>query len=349
VSLGAFIGCGNGGGGGGASTPNKGGPGAKRLTGGGSSFVAPMMKKWAAVYPQNHGVEIDYTSSGSGNGVSQMVDQKNDFGCTDAPMNEEQMKQAAAKGGDVIHVPVVLGAVVPFYNLTGVDKPLKFTGPILADIYLGNIKKWNEKPLADLNPDVKLPDLPITVARRADASGTSFIFTDYLSRVSPAWKEKIGASTQPKWPVGAGAVKSDGVAGLVSGTPGAIGYVELDYALNKKGLSIGMVQNAEEQFIEATPESVTVAAAGLKDSDISDDLRQLPLNNVKAKGAYPICGTTWMVLYVKQPADKVEPLKTFAKWVTHEGQDMTKDLHYARVPKSIVDRAAKKIDTVTAK
>jgi ABC-type phosphate transport system substrate-binding protein len=208
--------------------------GTKRLTGGGSSFVAPMMKKWAGVYPQHSNVDIDYTSSGSGNGISQMIDQKNDFGCTDAPMNDEQMKRAADKGGDVVHIPVVMGGVVPFYNLPEVDKPLKFTGTVLADIYLGKIKKWNEKPIQDLNPNVKLPETTITVVHRADASGTSYIWTEYLSKVSDEWKTKVGQTTEPKWPTGAGAVKNDGVAGLVSGTPGAIGYVELIYALSKK-------------------------------------------------------------------------------------------------------------------
>lgn len=332
-----ILGCGPGGNGGG---------GSKRITGGGSSFVAPMMKKWAGAYQQARKVEIDYTSSGSGNGVSQMIEGNNDFGGTDAPMNEQQLKKASEKGGEVIHVPVVMGGVVPFYNLPEIKKPLRFTGPVLADIYLGKIKKWNDEQLKTLNPGVDLPDLNITVARRADASGTSYIFTDYLSKVSPEWKDRIGASTEPKWPVGAGAAKNDGVAGLVSGTPGSIGYVELIYALDKKNMSIGLVQNKAGEFVEASLESVTAAAAGLK--DVPEDLR-FSLTNADGKDAYPIAGTTWIVLYTKQPADKAEKLKTFCTWLVHEGQDLNKELHYARIPGSLIEKVDKQIAKITAK
>jgi phosphate ABC transporter phosphate-binding protein len=325
---------------------NTGGGSSKRLTGGGSSFVAPMMKKWAGAYQQAHKVEIDYTSSGSGNGVSQMIEGNNDFGCTDAPMNDEQLKKAAGKNGDVIHVPIVMGGVVPFYNLPDVKKPLRFTGPVLADIYLGKIKKWNDDALKSLNQGIELPDTPITVARRSDASGTSFIFTDYLSKVSPEWKEKVGASTEPKWPVGVGAAKSDGVAGLVSGTPGTIGYVELIYALDKKNLSVGVVQNKAGEFVTASLESVTAAAAGLK--DVPDDLR-FSLTDADGKEAYPIAGTTWMVLYVKQPADKAEKLKAMATWMTHDGQEMNKELHYARIPAALADKVDKVVAKISAK
>jgi phosphate transport system substrate-binding protein len=325
---------------------NSGGGGSgKRITGGGSSFVAPMMKKWAGAYRTAQGVEVDYTSSGSGNGVSQMIEKKNDFGCTDAPMNAEQMEKAQKAGGDVIHVPLVMGGVVPFYNLPDVKKPLKFTGPLLADIYLGKVKKWNEDAIKSLNQDVELPDLAITVAHRSDASGTSFIFTDFLSKVSPEWKEKVGASTEPKWPVGPGAQKSDGVAGIVADTKGAIGYVELIYALGKKGMAIGLVQNRAGKFVEATLESVTAAAAGLK--DVPDDLR-FSLTDADGDTAYPIAGTTWMVLYTKQPSDKADKLKAFATWLVHDGQDMNKDLHYARIPPSIVEKAEKLIAKIKA-
>src|SRR5262249_26998272 len=171
-----------------------------RLSGAGSSFVEPMMKKWAGEYNKAKSVEIDYTSSGSGNGVTQMIEKRNDFGCTDAPMNDEQLDKARKAGGDVVHVPLVMGGVVPIYNLTGVDKPLRFTGPVLADIFLGKIKKWNDPAIAKINEGVALPDLAISVAHRSDASGTSYIWTDYLSKVSTEWKEKVGNSTEPKWP-----------------------------------------------------------------------------------------------------------------------------------------------------
>src|SRR5262249_50817907 len=212
---------------------------------------------------------IDYISSGSGNGVTQMIDKKNDFGCTDAPMNEEQLGKAG--GPDrVLHIPLVMGGVVPVYNLPEIDRPLRFTGPILADIFLGKLKRWNDPALAKINEGVRLPDLEITVAHRSDASGTSYIWTDYLSKVSPEWRKKVGTSTEPKWPVGAGAPKNDGVAGLVSGTKGSIGYVELIYALDKKNLKYGAVQNKDGQFLRASLESVTAAAANLK--DIPEDL-----------------------------------------------------------------------------
>jgi phosphate transport system substrate-binding protein len=315
---------------------------ADRLNGGGSSFVAPMMKKWASEYHKAHGVEIDYTSSGSGDGVTKMVDKKNDFGCTDAPMNQEQLKQAADQGGDVVHIPLVIGGVVPIYNLPGVDKPLKFTGPVLAKIFLGEIKNWKNDDLAELNKGVDLPNLPITVAHRSDASGTSYLFTDYLSKVSPEWKEKVGASTEPRWPVGAGAPKNPGVAGLVKDTKGAIGYVELLYAL-EQGLKYGYVQNKKGKFVQASPETVTAAASGLK--DIPDNL-VIDLNNADGEETYPISGTVYMVLYVKQPKEKVKPLKDFIHWVTHEGQDMAKELHYARLPQALVERIDKKIEVI---
>jgi phosphate transport system substrate-binding protein len=315
---------------------------ADRLNGGGSSFVAPMMKKWATEYHKAHSVEIDYTSSGSGDGVTKMVEKQNDFGCTDAPMNAEQLKQAADNGGDVVHIPLVMGGVVPIYNLPDVEQTLQFTGPVLAKIFLGEIKWWDDEALAKLNNDVKLPHTAITVAHRSDASGTSYIWTDYLSKVSPEWKEKVGPSTEPRWPVGAGAPKNPGVAGLVKDTKGAIGYVELLYAL-ETNLKFGEVKNKAGKFVRASPESVTAAAAGLK--DISDNL-VIDLNNADGPDTYPISGTVYMVLYVKQPKDKAKPLKDFIHWVTHEGQDMAKELHYARLPQSLVERIDKKIELI---
>ncbi len=321
--------------------------GADRLNGSGSSFINPMMKKWSNAYKKAKGVVIDYTSNGSGAGVSQMTEKETDFGCTDAPMNEEQLKKAKDKGGDVIHVPLVMGGVVPAYNLPDVKEPVRFTGPVLAKIFLGEIKKWNDPALRDIQEDAvegQLPDLDIAVAHRSDASGTSFIFTSYLSEVSPEWKEKVGASTSPKWPVGAGAPKNDGVAGLIGGAKGTLGYVELIYALDKKDLKFGPVKNKAGEYVLASLDSVTAAAANLK--EIPDDLR-LSLVNADGKDSYPISGTTWAVVYVKQPGDKAIALKQFLTWATHEGQDMNKELFYARIPKEIVDRADKKIASIT--
>jgi phosphate transport system substrate-binding protein len=314
-----------------------------RVTGGGSSFVDPMMKKWATEYLKAKNVAVDYTSSGSGDGIKQMIAGKNLFGCTDAPMSDEQMKEAG--GADaVVHVPLVMGAVVPIYNLEGV-KGLKFTGEVLADIYLGKITKWNDAALVKLNGTAKLPDKTIAVVHRADGSGTSHIFTDYLSKVSPEWKNKVGgASTNPKWPLGQGEVKNPGVAKAVSSTPGAIGYVELIYALQNKDLNIGQVRNADGEYVPASLESVTAAAdASLK--KIPDDLR-FSIVNPPGKEVYPISGTVWAVCKVQQGGKNGPLLADFLRWCLHEGQDYAKDLHYARLPQGLVGLADKKIDRI---
>jgi phosphate transport system substrate-binding protein len=316
--------------------------GKPRITGGGSSFVDPMMQKWATEYKAKKSVIVDYTSSGSGDGIKQMIAGKNLFGCTDAPMTEEQIKDAGGPDA-VIHVPLVMGAVVPIYNLEGV-KGLKFTGPVLADIYLGKITKWNDDALKELNPRAKLPDKDIAVVHRADGSGTSHIFTSYLSAVSETWKDKVGASTNPKWPIGQGEPKNPGVANAVKATPGAIGYVELIYALRNKDLNIGLVKNAAGEYTPASLESVTAAAnASLK--TIPDDLR-FSIVNAPGKDAYPISGTTWCVCKVKQSGKDGELLREFLRWCIHDGQEYTAELHYARLPKGLVERADKKIDLI---
>ena len=327
-----LLGCGGGGDGGKVD----------RLSGAGSSFVEPMMKKWAGEYAKAKGVEIDYTSSGSGNGVTQMIEKRNDFGCTDAPMNDEQLDKARKEGGDVAHVPLVMGGVVPIYNLPDVEKTLKFTGPVLADIFLGKIKKWNDQALAQINEGVALPDLAISVAHRSDASGTSYIFTDYLTKVSPEWKKQVGFSTEPKWPVGAGAPKNPGVAQLVSSTKGALGYVELIYAEQNPNLKFGAVQNKAGEFVLASLESVTAAAAGLK--DVPPDLR-FSMTDADGKESYPISGTVWMVLYTKQTG-KASALKELIHWLTHKGQEHAKGLHYARLPQGMVEQVDKKLELI---
>jgi phosphate transport system substrate-binding protein len=333
---------------GGSSSAGGGGGGAevkqvKGLTGGGSSFINPMMLKWAGLYNKEKGVQVDYTSSGSGNGIQQMIDKKNDFGCTDAFMNDDQLKKADNLGGPVLHIPLVMGGVVPIYNLKGVDKPLRFTGPLLADIFLGKITKWDDPKLKEINPGVSLPGDEIAVVHRSDGSGTTFIWADYLSKVSPEWKEKVGVGTDLKWPTGVGAQKNDGVAGQVARSPGSLGYVELEYALRNK-LQYGAVQNKDGEFVQANLDSITKAAeAALK--DIPADLRY-SLNNASGKEAYPICGTTWAVLYEKQPANKAKALADFLRWATHEGQEYTKDLNYARLPESLVKRVDEKLGAI---
>src|SRR5262245_47994068 len=316
-----------------------------RLKGAGSSFVAPAMEDWTREF-ESKGISVDYASVGSGNGISNMIGKKVDFGCTDAYLNQKQLDEAEKEGGAVIHVPLVMGAVVIIYNLD-LEEPIKFDGPTLADIYLGNIKRWNDDRLKKLNPKLNLPDDPISVVRRSDSSGTSYIFTDYLSSVSPAWEKKVNKGTNPTWPVGQGEQKNNGVAQAVKGKKGAIGYVELIYALqNKEGLKYGLVQNQEKEFPEPTIESVTAAAAG-KLKDIPEDLR-FSIVNAPGKGAYPISGTVWAVAYVKQPSEKVNPLKEFLRWLLHEGQPMAEKKHYASLPKGLVEKAEKKVEQIKA-
>jgi phosphate transport system substrate-binding protein len=316
--------------------------GKPRLTGGGSSFVNPIMVKWATEYKAKKNIIVDYTSSGSGDGIKAMIEGQNLFGCTDAPMDKEQMDKVGGPDA-VIHVPLVMGAVVPIYNLEGV-KGLKFTGPVLANIYLGKIKKWNDDALKELNPDLELPNKSIAVVRRGDGSGTSYIFTDYLSQVSKTWKKEVGKGTNPSWPTGQGAIKNPGVANAVSSTPGAIGYVELIYALENKELKIGLVKNASGKYVPANLESVTVAAEGML-KKIPADLR-FSIVNPPNKGAYPISGTVWAVCKVKQPAGKATLLADFLRWCIHDGQEYAKALHYARLPTGLVERADKKIDLI---
>jgi phosphate transport system substrate-binding protein len=325
--------------------PGCGGCGGPRLTGGGSSFVNPIMLEWAKQYKAKKGVQVDYTSSGSGSGIKNMVGGQNLFGCTDAPMTAEELKDAGGAEA-VVHVPLVMGAVVPIFNLEGV-KELKFTGEVLADIYLGKVTKWNEKPLADLNPGVELPDKVIAVVHRSDGSGTSYIFTDYLTKVSPAWKEKVGTSKSPTWPKGQGEDKNPGVANAVSKTPGAIGYVELLYALQNKGLSIGQVQNEAGEYVPASLKSVTAAAEAML-KEVPEDLRFSIVKPPKeAKDAYPISGTVWAVAKVKQPdAGKAKLLTDFLSWCVTDGQEAAEGLHYARLPEGLVEKAKKKIDQI---
>ncbi len=303
---------------------------AKRLNGEGSTFVYPLMTKWASEYDKAKGVQVNYKSTGSGAGIQQMISKTEDFGCTDAPLNDEQLAKAKQEGGDVVHVPLAMGAVVPIYNLPEVKRPIRFSGKVLADIYLGNIKKWNDPALAKLNPGVELPDQDILTVHRSDGSGTTYIWTDYLSKVSDEWKDQVGRGTSVNWPGrGVAAKGNEGVSGKVSQSGGSVGYVELIYAVQNK-IGFGHVQNKQGAFPEPSLESVTAAAKGAM-TNIPDDLRY-SLTNASGKDSYPISGTTWAVVYVNQPPDKAPALKEFLRWVTHEGQQYTQDLTYARLP-----------------
>ncbi len=267
--------------------------GSERLNGGGSSLIGPLLTKWAGDYYRGTGNQIDYTVSGSGNGIRQMIDQKNDFGCTDAPMNDEQLARAKALGGEVLHIPLIMGGVVPAYNLKDITEPLIFSGPVLADIFLGKITRWDDPKLKALNPKANLPGQEIAVVHRAEGSGTTYVWVEYLSKVSPEWKDKVGVGTDVKWPTGIGAQMNDGVASQINRTTGAIGYIELTFALKSK-LPFGFVVNAAGKPIQASLESLTKAAEASAAS-IPEDLRY-SLTNAPGDEAYPICATVWAVV-----------------------------------------------------
>jgi phosphate transport system substrate-binding protein len=338
----ALTGCG----GGGSSNSGTDGGGPPRITGGGSSFVAPMMKVWASVYADEKKGEVDYNSSGSGAGVTDTVNRSIDFGCTDAPMNPEQLAKA---GGEdkIVHIPLIMGAVVPVYNVPEAQKPIQFTGPVLAKIFLGTIEHWDDPALKELNPDAGLPHEKIKVVHRDDPSGTTYIFTDYLSKVSEDWANGPGKGMDVKWKTGAGAKKSDGVAGFINNEKHSIGYVELLYALNKKGIKYGSVKNAEGEFVMGSLKGVEAAAATLTEKDIPGNLC-FSFTNAVGKESYPISGTTWAVVLVKQPAAKAKAIKDFLSWVTTDGQKLTNEKHYAALPKVVQEKIAKKLESIKA-
>ncbi|HEV3237871.1 MAG TPA: phosphate ABC transporter substrate-binding protein PstS [Gemmataceae bacterium] len=313
---------------------------AQSLNGSGSTFVGPIMSKWAKDYKKAKDIDINYATIGSGSGIRQVVAKETDFGCTDSPLTDDEINKAKEAGGEVIHIPVVLGGVVPAYNLETVKEPLRFTGPVLADIFLGNIKKWNDPALKEINAGADLPDKDIIVLHRSDRSGSSAIFTDYLAKVSKDWKDKVGSGLEVKWPVGEGHKGTDDLAAAISKTPGAIGYVEILHALKKK-IQHAKIKNQEGNFVQGSLEGVTAAAEGAL-TNIPDDLR-FTLTNAPGKDAYPISGATWAVVFVKQTGDRGQRLADFLTWVTHDGQESVTDLYYARLPKGLVQKAEEKL------
>ena len=315
----------------------------KRLTGAGSTFVYPMMSKWTSEYGKAKGIEINYQSIGSGGGIQQMTAKTVDFGCTDGPMNQEQLDKAKAVAGEVVHIPLVMGAVIPTYNLDEVNEPLRFTGRVLADIFLGKIKKWNDPALRDLNRNAPLPDKEIVVVHRSDGSGTTYIWVDYLAKVSPEWKTKVGVGTSVNWPCGIGQKGNEAVAGQVQRSPGSIGYIELIYAL-QNNIKFGSVQNKEGTFVTASLESVT-AAANASLTDIPDDLRY-SITDAPGKASYPVSGTVWAVVYVNDPTGRGQQVRDFLHWVTHDGQRYAEALHYSQLPRGLVERLEKKLDQI---
>jgi phosphate transport system substrate-binding protein len=310
-----------------------------QINGAGATFPYPIYSKWFSEYSTLHpNVSINYQSIGSGGGVRQVIAQTVFFGASDTPMTDDQLKSAP---GPILHLPTVLGAVVPIYNLQGVGD-LKFTGPLLADIYLGKIKKWNDPAIAKINPGITLPAADIVVAHRSDGSGTTFIFVDYLSKISPEFKAKVGANASVNWPTGVGGKGNEGVAGLVTQTPGAIGYVELIYALQTK-ISFGAVQNDSGEFIKASPDAVTKAAAG---ATIPPDFR-VSITNAPGAGAYPISSFTWILLS-QTPSDTVRSkmMVDFMKWALGDGQKFATDMGYAPVPANVVQQELTALATI---
>jgi len=303
-----------------------------QINGAGATFPNPIYSKWFSEYNKLHpNVEINYQSLGSGAGIRQLSNQTVFFGATDGPMTADQLLAAPGK---ILHFPTVLGAVVPVYNIPGLSAQLKFTGGLLADIYLGKVTKWNDPAIAKLNPGTNLPGTDITVVHRSDGSGTSYIFVDYLAKLSPEWKQKVGVATAVNWPAGVGGKGNEGVSGLVTQTPGSIGYVELIYALQNK-VSYGAVQNGAGEFVTATVEAVSLAAAEAAKSMPADF--RVSITNAPGKGVYPISSFTWLLLY-ENPKDKAQSkaMVDFLKWALTDGQKFAPDLGYAPLPESVV-------------
>ena len=315
------------------------------ITGAGATFPYPMYSKWFDEYHKKYpNIQINYQQIGSSGGIKQVTDGTVDFGASDLPMTDEQLKayQDKHNGVPLLHFPTVLGAVVLTYNVPGVPDDLQLTPEAIAGIYLGKITKWNDAAIASVNKGVKLPNEDIVVAHRSDGSGTTFIFTDYLSKVSKEWETKVGRGPSPSWPVGLGGKSNDGVAGVVKQNPNSIGYVELIYARQNK-MSVAKVKNAAGAFVKPSLASVSAAAAGVA---MPDDFR-VSISNGSGKDTYPISSFTWLLIPAKIPdAAKKQALANFLKWMIADGQNLTEALDYAKLPKPVVAKEIKAISKV---
>ena len=303
-----------------------------QINGAGATFPFPIYSKWFDEYHKLYpSIEINYQSIGSGGGIRQLTNQTVFFGASDGPMTREQ-EQAAP--GAILHLPTVLGGVVPVYNVPGASTELRFTGQVLADVYLGKITKWNDPKISRLNPGVALPAADIAVVHRSDGSGTTYIWVDYLSKISPEFKKRVGVATSVNWPTGVGGKGNEGVSGLVKQTPGAIGYVELIYALQNK-IDFGSVQNMAGEFVRSSLESVTAAAAAAAGAMPKDF--KVSITNAPGKGVYPISSFTWMLFY-ENPKDKARAkiMVDFFKWALTDGQKYCAGLGYAPLPREVV-------------
>ena len=315
------------------------------LTGAGATFPAPIYQKWFNDYQGIGNVQINYQPNGSGGGIKAVTEGTVDFGASDMPMTDEQLKAfKSSRGSDVLLFPTVLGAAVPSYNVTGVSGELKFTPEALAGIFLGKITKWNDSAIASANSGVKLPDEKIVVVHRSDGSGTTFCWTDYLSKVSPEWASKVGKpNTSVDWPTGLGAKGNDGVAGLIKQQKGALGYVELIYAV-KNHLPYGSVKNKSGEFVKADLKSVSAAAAALK--TMPADFR-VSITDMPGKDVYPISTFTWLLIPSKwSDASKQKAMTGFLKWAITSGQNSVEALDYARLPQSVVAKEEKQITVI---
>jgi len=311
------------------------------LNGAGATFPYPMYSKWFSEYHKAHpDVEINYQSIGSGGGIRQVLAGTVDFGASDGPMTDEQLAQSKTK---ILHVPTVLGADVPAYNIPGVTAELKFTPEALAGIFLGKITNWNDKAIASANPDVKLPNDQIIVIHRSDGSGTTYIWTDYLSKISADWQAQAGKGTSVKWPVGLGGKGNEGVAGMIRQMQGSIGYIELIYAIQNK-IPYGVVRNAAGNFVKASLDSVTAAAASAP--KMPADFR-VSITNAPGKDAYPISSFTWLLIPAQsKDAAKGKILSDLLNWIVNDGQKMTADLAYAPLPASVAAKVKDEIKQV---
>jgi len=315
--------------------------GQTTLNGAGATFPYPMYSKWFSEYNKLHSdIQFNYQSIGSGGGIRQVLAGTVDFGATDGPMTDEQLAQAKSK---ILHIPTVLGADVPAYNIPGVTEELKFTPELLANIFLGKITSWNDAAIAKANPGVNLPNQPVIVIHRSDGSGTTYIWTDYLSKVSSDWKNQVGKGTSVKWPVGLGGKGNEGVAGMIRQMQGSIGYVELIYAVQNH-IAYGSVKNAGGQFVKASLDSVTAAAASVK--NMPADFR-VSITNAPGKDAYPISSFTWLLIPTpSKDAAKGKIIADFLNWMVEDGQKMTADLSYAPLPESVVAKVKETIKQV---
>jgi phosphate transport system substrate-binding protein len=315
------------------------------LNGAGATFPNPIYSRWFHDYAAQTGIKVNYQSIGSGGGIRQLSEQTVDFGASDSPMSDDEMTKA--KGGAVMHFPTVLGAVVITYNLPGVTQPLRLTGSVIADIFAGRVTRWNDTRVTSLNPGVKLPASDVLVVHRSDGSGTTYIFSDYLSAVSAQWKQAPGRGKELQWPVGIGGKGNEGVAGAVKQSAGAVGYVELAYAKQNK-LAYALVRNASGAFVEPSVQSVTASAEGAVSKLPPNTDYRVSIVNAAGAQSYPIASFTWLLVYRSEPdSTKARKLKDMLRWIYTTGEPSASTLDYAPLPASLAQRMVARIDSIS--